>query len=78
MNREALDKLRTDRRLINRRGWISKAELEKDLDELPDVSHKVAPPEEEEQPKAAPAEETDSETVGVQETAPEAVSPRVE
>ena len=48
MNREALKDLRTDRRLINRRGWISKAELEKDLEALPDVSHKIAPPEEEE------------------------------
>jgi hypothetical protein len=78
MNREALEKLRTDRRLINRRGWISKAELEKDLEALPDVSHKIAPPEEEEPPKAAPAEETDSATVGAQGAAPEAVSPRVE
>jgi hypothetical protein len=78
MNREVLKDLRTDRRLINRRGWISKAELEKDLETLPDVSHKIAPPEEEEPSKAAPAEETDSETVGDGGALPEAVSPRAE
>ena len=78
MNREALDELRMDRRLINRRGWISKAEVEKDLEALPDVSHKIAPPEDEEPSKAAPAEETDSGTVDERGAAPEAVSPRVE
>jgi len=78
MNREALKDLRTDRRMINRRGWISKAELEKDLEALPDVSNKIAPPEEEEPSKAAPAEETDSETVGDPGALPEVVSPRAE
>ena len=78
MNREALKDLRTDRRLINRRGWISKAELEKDLEALPDVSNKIAPPEEEEPSKAAPAGETDSETAGEQGAAPEFAPPRVE
>jgi hypothetical protein len=79
MNREATEKLRLDRRLINRPGWISKAELEKNLEALPDVSDKIAPVEEEEEPsKAAPAEETVSKTAGGQGAAPEAVPPRVE
>jgi hypothetical protein len=47
MNREATEKLKLDRRLLNRRGWASKAELEAALASLPDVSHKIAPPEEE-------------------------------
>ena len=51
MNRDALQQLRLDRRLIKRRGWISREELEKAVEALPDVSHKVSPPEEE-----APAE----------------------
>jgi len=78
MNREEMEKLRLDRRLINRQGWIRKAELEKGLEELPDVSHKIAPPEEMEPSKAAPAEEAVSEPIGEQEAAPEAVPPRVE
>ena len=78
MKREATEKLRLDRRLIDRRGWISKAELEKDLEALPDVSHKIAPPEEQEPSKAAPAAESVSETAGEQGAAPEAVPPRVE
>jgi hypothetical protein len=44
---ESLGKLRLDRRLLNRRGWISSEELEKELAELPDVSDKMAPPEDE-------------------------------
>ena len=47
MNREATEKLKLDRRLMYRRGWISKAELEDALESLPDLSHKIAPPEEE-------------------------------
>jgi len=47
MNRDALQQLRLDRRLIKRRGWISQAELEKAMEALPDVSDKVAPPDEE-------------------------------
>ena len=79
MNREATEKLRLDRRLINRPGWISEPELEKNLEALPDVSDKIAPRDEEEEPsKAAPAEETDSETVGDPGALPEVVSPRAE
>jgi len=46
MNRDATRKLQLDRRLIHRRGWISKSELEKQLADLPDVSDKIAPPDE--------------------------------
>jgi hypothetical protein len=42
----ALRKLRLDRRLLDRRGWISPQELERELAALPDVSAKVAPSEE--------------------------------
>ncbi|HKA14168.1 MAG TPA: hypothetical protein VKH41_04055 [Myxococcota bacterium] len=41
MNRESLEKLRLDRRLLNRRGWMGAAELQRALDELPDVSDKA-------------------------------------
>jgi len=43
---ESLRKLRLDRRLQDRPGWISKEELERELSSLPDVSEKIAPPEE--------------------------------
>ena len=46
MNREAMEKLRLDRRLLHRPRWISKAELERELELLPDVSDKIAPLEE--------------------------------
>ena len=46
MDRESMKKLRLDRRLIRRRGWIRPNELEKELSRLPDVSDKVAPIEE--------------------------------
>jgi hypothetical protein len=46
MNHDALERLRLDRRLIKRRGWISGSDLEQALAELPDVSDKVAPPDE--------------------------------
>ena len=49
MNRDSTRKLKTDRRLVHRRGWISKTELQKELDALPpDVSDKIAPPEDSE------------------------------
>ena len=46
MNRDAIQQLRLDRRLIRRRSWISRSELERELEDLPDVSHKVAPQDE--------------------------------
>ena len=42
MDRENLERLRLDVRLIGRRGWISAEELEREITELPDVSDKVA------------------------------------
>jgi hypothetical protein len=41
MNRESLEKLRLDRRLINRRGWMGAAERRRALEALPDVSSKA-------------------------------------
>ena len=41
MNRESLDKLRLDRRLMRRRGWMSQGELARALDQLPDVGNKA-------------------------------------
>ncbi|TMA35566.1 MAG: hypothetical protein E6J87_03285 [Deltaproteobacteria bacterium] len=41
MNRESLEKLRLDRRLLRRRGWLSAAERARALEDLPDVSHKA-------------------------------------
>ncbi len=43
MDRESMKRLRLDRRLIRRRGWVSKEDLERELTALPDVSHKIAP-----------------------------------
>lgn len=42
----ALRKLRLDRRLVDRRGWIDPKELERELAALPDVSAKIAPSDE--------------------------------
>jgi hypothetical protein len=42
MNRESLEKLKLDRRLIRRSQWISPTELQRELEALRDVSHKIA------------------------------------
>ena len=55
MNRDSMRQLRLDRRLIRRRGWISPDELERELSALPDVSHKIAPAEEEPEAEGGPA-----------------------
>ena len=47
MDRKSTKNLRLDRRLADRINWISPAELEKELNALPDVSDKVADPSEE-------------------------------
>jgi hypothetical protein len=47
---DALRKLKLDRRLLERRGWINRDELKRALADLPDVADKAAPAE-------APAEE---------------------
>lgn len=41
MNQESLTKLRLDRRLATRRGWIKGAEFDKALEDLPDVASKA-------------------------------------
>jgi len=69
MDREAMENLRLDRRLMHRRGWASKAEREKQLDALPDVSHKIAPPEEQRPTETEPAEETVPQATGEPGTA---------
>jgi hypothetical protein len=46
MDRRSTEQLRLDRRLIRRREWITREELERALAELPDGSHKAAPVEE--------------------------------
>jgi len=55
MNRDSIEKLKIDRRLIHRRGWISNSELQKQLEALPDVSDKIAPPEDSEDEAEAPS-----------------------
>ncbi len=42
MKRQSLEKLRLDRRLAGRRGWISKAGLATEAETLPDASEKIA------------------------------------
>ena len=57
MDRETISKLRLDRRLTLRRGWISPDDLERELEALPDVSDKIAPRgEDESEPPAADPE----------------------
>ncbi|MGH0037631.1 MAG: hypothetical protein ACQGVK_21585 [Myxococcota bacterium] len=59
MEVESNKKLRLDRRLLRRRGWISPKELDAAFEALPDASDKVAPPEEATEPaesvESAPA-----------------------
>lgn len=57
MDRESTRRLRLDRRLIRRQGWLSEEELERELAALPDVSHKIAPVGGE---PPAPSEQTDT------------------
>lgn len=48
--------LKFDRRLLRRRGWVDPEELEKELADLPDVSDKAQPQDEEGAPSPEPAE----------------------
>jgi hypothetical protein len=41
MNRDSMKALRFDRRMLQRRGWISQEELEQQLSSLPDAADKV-------------------------------------
>ena len=47
-------KLKFDRRLLRRRGWVDSEELEKELADLPDVSHKAQPLDGDEVPSREP------------------------
>ena len=54
---DGIRKLKLDRRLLRRRGWIDSKELEKELADLPDVSDKAQPPadaEPSQEPEALP------------------------
>lgn len=42
MDRENLERLRLDVRLIGRRGWISQKDLDRELAALPDAADKIA------------------------------------
>ncbi len=42
MNKRSLEKLRMDRRLAGRKGCISKADLAREAESLPDASEKIA------------------------------------
>ena len=42
MDRDTMSKLRLDRRLLRRRGWISDEDLTRELESLPDVAEKIA------------------------------------
>lgn len=52
--------LRFDRRLARRRDWITPEELEQELSDLPDVSAKIQPPEDEPNEAAAAPAQTPS------------------
>jgi hypothetical protein len=56
MDRESLDRLRFDRRLQNRRGWLAPGEMEHHVEALPDVADKLTKLSGEENPAAAGAE----------------------
>ena len=53
MDLESMKQLELDVRMMRRRSWIAREDLEKRLAELPDVSHKAAPVE------VAPADSED-------------------
>ena len=57
MDNESLEKLRLDKRLIGRRGWIDPDDLQRALDALPDASDKIArPPGDPSDPSSRPDE----------------------
>ena len=60
MNRDSIQKMRLDRRLIRRNGWISERELEQELEALPDVADKLITLGEAEDKASGPDEETAS------------------
>ena len=63
MDNESTSRLKFDKRLANRRGWVEPAEFEQELASLPDVADKILPVSDEPpaQAKAPVAPETGSE-----------------
>jgi hypothetical protein len=55
MNRQSLENMRMDRRLAGRGGWISRADLERESEGLPDASGKIAEEEAEPNPDESEA-----------------------
>jgi len=55
MDNEAAARLKFDRRLADREGWVDTEELENELEALPDCTDKIADPSEEPARPAAPA-----------------------
>jgi len=53
MNLTEERKLKFDRRLQGRKDWVTDVEVQAELDSLPDVSDKIAAPEEDEPAQAA-------------------------
>jgi hypothetical protein len=64
MDRESMVRLRLDRRLIRRRGWIAAEDLARELDALPDVSNKIAPMEPASEGAGRPAGASDEPAAG--------------
>ena len=60
MNNESIAKLRVDRRLHRRRGWIASEELQRELEALPDVADKIRSPGEDEASAEGAAPEADA------------------
>jgi hypothetical protein len=56
MDREMISKLRLDKRLSRRRGWISPDDLDRELEALPDVSTKIADEDSEQATPEPPSE----------------------
>jgi hypothetical protein len=59
MNRQSLEKMKLDKRLAGRRGWVSNNDLALEAEKLPDASAKVA-----EKTEAAEAGESDTSSLG--------------
>ncbi len=68
MDRKSTENLRLDRRLTGRKNWITAKELEREIQALPEVSHKIAEVEEESDPE-------DSSTDSPEANPPDAGSP---
>ncbi len=65
VDRKSIEQMKFDRRLVRRKEWITRDELEKRLEALPDVSHKIAPDDD------APSEPSESPRDSPEGDAPE-------